>query len=133
MQSFTYIAGKGRYRVFCRVYPLMEGYIAFLMGGTKYHVGAVALGLPRPSLKGDKTSATTSVLAVLGHKDDELARPAAAQMAARLQMPAVVVAGVHIDKAAPAELALLAVNGRRAVAGVIKVLLRRLKNPKPVK
>lgn len=133
LQSFTYIAGKGRYRVFCRVFPLTEGYVVFLFGGTRDHVGAVALGLPRPSLKGNTTSATTSVLTVLGHKDDELARPAAARLAACLEKPVVVVAGIHIDKAVPEELVLLAANGHKAIEGVIKVLLRRLENLKPVK
>jgi hypothetical protein len=37
-------------------------------GGSRPHVGAVAVAQPRPSLKGDGTvSATASVIALLGH------------------------------------------------------------------
>ncbi|CEP66523.1 Uncharacterized [Moorella glycerini] len=124
MRPLTYMAGRGRYRIFCRVFATREGYIAHLMGGTRPHVGAVALGIPRPSLKGNYLSATTSVLTLLGHKDDELARPAAATLAAGLNSPVVVVAGVHIDGASPEELASLKANTRRAVVGIIKVLHR---------
>ncbi|WP_406677482.1 hypothetical protein [Moorella sp. ACPs] len=133
MQSFTYVAGRGRYRIFCRVFATGEGYIAHLMGGVRPHVGAVALGLPRPSLKDNCISATTSVLTLLGHKDDELARPAAAQLAAGLNAPVVVVAGVHIDRAVPDELARLEANARRAVAGIIKVWHRELQSRGPLK
>ncbi|QGP92090.1 hypothetical protein MGLY_14460 [Neomoorella glycerini] len=129
MRPLTYIAGRGRYRIFCRVFATREGYIVHLMGGTRPHVGAVALGLPRPSLKGNHLSATTSVLTLLGHKDDELARPAAATLAAGLNAPVVVVAGVHIDGASPEELARLEINTRRAVVGIIKVLHRVPQNP----
>jgi hypothetical protein len=70
-----------------------------LVGGERPHVGAVAIGIPRPSLaRPDRRSATTSVLTVTGHKDDELARPLAHELARRLGQTAVVVAGVHIDR-----------------------------------
>ncbi|GEA14567.1 MAG: hypothetical protein PWR22_1142 [Moorella sp. (in: firmicutes)] len=133
MRPLTYIAGRGRYRIFCRVFATREGYIAHLMGGTRPHVGAVALGLPRPSLKENCMSATTSVLTLLGHKDDELARPAAAKLAAGLNAPVVVVAGVHIDRAVPEELARLEANTRRAVEGIIKVWHRELQSRGPSK
>ncbi|WP_258360683.1 hypothetical protein [Moorella sulfitireducens (nom. illeg.)] len=133
MQSFTYVTGRGRYRIYCRVFVTAEGLIALLMGGTRPHVGAVALSLPRPSLKGAGTSATTSVLTCLGHKDDELARPAAAKLAAALNSPVVVVAGVHIDRAAPEELVRLEANVTRAVEGIIKVLGRQSRSRGPLR
>ena len=120
-RQLTYICGRGRCRVFCRVFNTGAGCIVHLMGGTKPHVGAVALGIPRLSLKGRGRSATTSVLTVLNHKDDELARPAAADLAAGYNCPVVVIAGVHIDDARPEELALIQTNACRAVRGVLKI------------
>lgn len=131
MSPLTYLAGRGRHSVFCRVFITGEGYIVHLMGGTRPHVGAVALGLPRPSLKGSHLSATASVLTLLGHKDDELARPAAIALAAGLDAPVVVVAGVHIDAATPVDLARLEANARRAIAGILKIRRRQLQSPEP--
>ncbi len=71
-------------------------------GGTRAHVGAVAVAQPRPSLKGDgKVSATASVIALVGHKEDELARWAALHLASQLNTTVVVTAGLHIDDADP--------------------------------
>lgn len=122
MRAITSTAGRGRCRVSCRVFVTGEGLIAHLLGGEKPHVGAVALGIPRPSLQGEGTSATTSVLTRTGHKDDEVARPAASILAAACQAPVVVIAGIHVDQATPAELVQLQENARRAVEGALKHL-----------
>lgn len=96
--------------------------VVHLFGGEKPHVGAVALAVPRPSLKGTgQTSSTASVLTVVGHKDDELARPVALFLAARLKVPVVVVAGVHVDGASCREIDELLNNSWRAVKGALGV------------
>lgn len=85
-------------------------------GGTRAHVGAVAVAQPRPSLKGDgRVSATASVIALLGHKEDELARWAALHLAARLNRTVVVTAGVHVDDAALDQIVHLDKEVRRLV------------------
>ncbi len=85
-------------------------------GGTRAHVGAVAVAQPRPSLKGDgRVSATASVIALLGHKEDELARWAALHLAARLNRTVVVTAGVHVDEAALEQIVHLDKEVRRLV------------------
>lgn len=131
MRGINCIAGRGRRRVSCRVFVTGDGLIAHLLGGEKPHVGAVALGVPRPSLRGEGTSATTSVLTLTGHKDDEVARPAAATLAAACHTPVVVVAGIHLDGATPGELAELQENARRAVTRAIKYLQRARQTPGP--
>ncbi len=75
-------------------------------GGEAYHVGAVALAVPRPSLA-DPTqrSASTSVICVTGHKEDDLARKAAARFATKFDRVVVVSAGIHLDDASPADIA----------------------------
>ncbi|HLN60443.1 MAG TPA: hypothetical protein VK464_02750 [Symbiobacteriaceae bacterium] len=85
-------------------------------GGTRAHVGAVAVAQPRPSLKGDgRVSATASVIALLGHKEDELARWAALHLATRLNRTVVVTAGVHVDEAALEQIVHLDQEVRRLV------------------
>ena len=72
-----------------------QGVSASLFGGIP-HVGSTALAIPRPSLKDPtRTSATSSVLNVTGHKDDALARRLAESLAAGLNRVAAVTAGVH--------------------------------------
>jgi|GEM_PF-1932719 len=72
-----------------------QGISVSLFGGIP-HVGATALAIPRPSLKDPaRTSATSSVLTVTGHKDDVLARRLAESLAAGLNRVVSVTAGVH--------------------------------------
>ncbi len=75
-------------------------------GGEAYHVGAVALAVPRPSLADPaQRSASTSVICVTGHKEDDLARTTAARLAAQFDRVVVVSAGIHLDRASPADIA----------------------------
>ena len=81
----------------CRVLwaATSQGVSVSLFGGIP-HVGATALAVPRPSLKDPaRISATSSVLTVTGHKDDELARRLAESLAAGLNRVVTVTAGVH--------------------------------------
>lgn len=90
---------KGRIKLQATVVPAQEGLTVTIYGGQKQHVGAVAVAVPRPSLADPlKTSATASVITLVGHKDDELAKPAAERLAKELKQPVVVVAGVHLEK-----------------------------------
>ncbi len=73
-----------------------------ITGGEIPHLGSVALGVPRPSLQDpERTSATVSVLTLTGHKEDEIARPAAHFLASRLKAPVVVSCGIHNDQIKP--------------------------------
>ena len=76
-----------------------------LGGGDRAHIGAVAVSQARPSLQdGGGTSATTSVIALCGHKEDQLARSIAARMAASLDAVVCVACGIHLDQALASEL-----------------------------
>jgi len=71
-----------------------------ICGGTHHHIGASALGLPCPSLKDpSKLSASVSVLNVVRHKEDQLARDAAYQLTKTLGCRVSVSAGLHVDNA----------------------------------
>ncbi|MBI2304852.1 MAG: hypothetical protein HYU86_08935 [Chloroflexi bacterium] len=74
-----------------------DGISVTLTGGDIPHIGAVAVAVPRPSLTGDGSiSATVSLITLIGHKDDEVARPAAQRLARALNQPVVVAAGIHV-------------------------------------
>lgn len=95
-------AGEGRLRVCLRATEAGEDLVVTIAGGESPHVGSVAVAVPRPSLRDPAvTSATASVITLVGHKDDELAKPIAEFLAARLGRTVVVVAGVHVDRATP--------------------------------
>jgi len=83
-----------------RVLPMGKDLCVAVSGGDREHIGAVALAEPRPSLKEKGgISATVSVLAVTGHKEDELAREVAREMAATLNVRVSVSCGIHVDQA----------------------------------
>jgi len=80
-------------------------------GGESPHIGAVALGIPRPSLANSSMpSASASVLCVTGHKEDQLARAAALELATLLGCCANVTVGLHIDGAQAQDICLLDEN-----------------------
>lgn len=69
-----------------------------IFGGDSPHIGAVAIGIPRPSLQHpDQTSSSTSVITVTGHKEDDLARKAASYLSSRLNSVVTVSAGIHLN------------------------------------
>lgn len=69
-------------------------------GGEGPHIGAVALGVPRPSLADSAMpSASASVLCVTGHKEDLLARTAALELATMFSAIVNVSVGLHVDGA----------------------------------
>jgi hypothetical protein len=78
--------------------PMGNDLCLVITGGDRPHLGAVALAQARPSLEDpSKASASTSVLTVLGHKEDMLARSAAQRLAAGLNRTVAVCCGIHVD------------------------------------
>lgn len=100
MEPKVYKIEDGKYSVQAVVYTCGEDLSVTICGGTKPHVGAAALGVPYPSLTGDGTvSASVSVLCAAGHKEDELVRETAKQLASRFCCNVAVSAGIHIENA----------------------------------
>lgn len=92
-----------------------------ICGGTHHHIGAVALGVPRPSLRdASKISASVSVLCAVGHKEDELVRDAAHRLAAAFGCRACVCGGLHVDAAAAEDIRVLWENYEQALADLEK-------------
>lgn len=121
-------AGEGRLRITLLVTMTREGLVVQIYGGEKPHVGAVALSLPRPGLANpEKVSCNTTVLPLLGHKDDEIAKPVAEEIVKVWGSPVVVVAGIHVDDAGEKEIERLIKNCREATRALINDLPFRQK------
>lgn len=96
MKTFELSTSDANYPIHSLSILLGEDLLTCLWGGTKPHIGAIALALPRPGI-GDPTitSSTTSVLTMLGHKEDGVVKSVAEKLSARLNKNVVVTAGIH--------------------------------------
>lgn len=123
VRTLTVTAGTGRYRIEVLTTLTAEGLVVQILGGERPHVGAVAIALPRPSLSSPgELRASTTVVPLYGHRDDEIARPAAEKLAVACAQPVVVVAGVHIEAATREEIELLVANVSEAVEGLTRLV-----------
>jgi len=101
----SFRAERGRIALCMTCVPMGRDLAVTLCGGDQAHIGAVAVSQSRPShVPGGPTSATTSVIALLGHKEDGLARNLAGKFAARLDAAVTVACGIHMEAIAPGEL-----------------------------
>lgn len=97
-REFTLQTEENAYNLSASVRLIGADVLVAIWGGEKPHIGAVAVAQPRPSLKDPKaTSASTSVICLVGHKEDELAKATAEILAATLETQVVVTAGIHWD------------------------------------
>jgi len=89
---------RGRIKVNLKAFVIGKDLCVIISGGDSPHIGAVTLSVPRPSLSDSNiTSASTSVLTLQGHKDDEAARQVSHMLASRLNKNVVVTCGIHVD------------------------------------
>jgi len=96
----TVTGGSGKYELRATLTFCGEDLLVSVTGGTRPHIGACAMAVPRESLKKDgSVSATASVLCNMGHKDDEPARRAALYLASHLERTVCVTCGIHVDDA----------------------------------
>lgn len=115
--------GEGRLRVEAVVVLSGPDVSVCFGGGETPHIGAVALGIPRPSLMDPSApSASASVLCVTGHKEDELARSAALELATAFGCRVSVSVGLHVDDATPSDIREMAENHRLVLDEVIDLL-----------
>jgi hypothetical protein len=89
---------SGAYDLEGEALRLGPDWVVCIWGGEAPHVGAVAMATPRPSLADpERISATASVFAYVGHKEDDLAKATAEVLSAALNAKVVVTAGMHWD------------------------------------
>ena len=114
---------RGRIRLRLTALALGRDLSVTLAGGDREHIGAVALSQARPSLeRGGGTSATTSVLALCGHKEDDLARALASRLAAQLEATVCVACGIHVEAIQTGELQEVAEMAEELLAELLQRL-----------
>jgi hypothetical protein len=96
-----------------------------LTGGDAPHVGCVVVARPHPAGNdADRTTVTSSVLALPPHRDEALARPLAERLAVRLGGTVAVVAGVHTEGLTEEGIAAYLALGSRLADGLARRLGR---------
>ena len=82
--------------------------IIVVVSGGEDHIGAIGLAVPRPSLQNQNSiSATSSILTMPGHKDDDPAKYVSEKIAAATGRNVAVIAGIHFDNLESADLEIL--------------------------
>ncbi len=82
-----------------------EDLSVLLYGGERPHLGCTVLSVPRPSLTGDGSiSSTSSVLNVVGHKDEAICRAFAERLCAGSGRTVVCSGGFHSDALRPEDI-----------------------------
>ncbi len=131
IKEFTVKTEEDSYNLSASVRLIGEDVLVAIWGGEKPHIGAVAVAQPRPSLKDPEvTSATASVICLMGHKEDELAKASAEILAAALNTPVVVTAGIHWDNLDPEGIRRIIQNSEILVEMILEKCAVEFASPK---
>jgi hypothetical protein len=123
MANFSVKTAAGAYDIEARVMGIGEDLLVAIYGGETPHIGAVAVAQPRPSLRdASRVSATASVFCRMGHKEDDLAKATSEVLAATLNAPVVVTAGIHWDDLDEAGIKTVIQNSRVLVEMILEKL-----------
>lgn len=125
--QFTVTTVGHLYRLTAHVQLIGEDLLVAVHGGDKPHIGAVAVAQPRPSLdlSHDKISASTSVICLVGHKEDVISRMVAETLAVVLNRPVVVTAGMHWDQICSQGIAQVEENAGQLIDLIVEELIVR--------
>jgi hypothetical protein len=105
MKRFTVEISTGRLKIYGFVQEVGQDLLVSVWGGTRPHIGAIGIAIPRLSLKDPKKwSATSSNFTFTGHKEDTLVKKMSEKLASRLRRNVVVTAGIHWDSISPREI-----------------------------
>ena len=89
---------KSTYSLAATILVLDNDDVVVVVTGGYDHIGAIGLAVPRSSLEDqNRTSATSSILTMLGHKEDVVAKYMSEKVAATTNRNVVVIAGIHYD------------------------------------
>ena len=120
------IEGKDKYKVKLVAIKSGEDLTVIISGGEKPHIGAIAVSIPRPSLKdSNKVSASTSVFTLTGHKEDELSKQTAENITKITKKITVVIVGLHIENATFQDIEYLIQNTQKVVDKLRRKLVKK--------
>ena len=98
MKAHRIRVSKGRLRIEASIQEVGQDVLVSIWGGSRPHIGAIAMATPRPSLRDPKKlSATSSNFTFVGHKEDTVVKAISEKLASRLRTNVVVTAGIHWD------------------------------------
>ena len=124
MKRFSIILSKGKFTIEGQVHQIGPDILVSLWGGTRPHIGAVGIAVPRHSLKDPKQwSATSSNFTFLGHKEDTLVKKISERLATQLRKNVVVTAGLHWNSITPQEIKIIENLTEKLSDRILKKLL----------
>lgn len=110
--------GEGRTKIHLFAKKLGRDLIVTITGGRE-HAGAIGIGL---FING---KATSSVITLPNHKEDNIAKQGAGKIAKELKTNAVVIAGIHLDNITQEEIDAVVKNSMALVAELIAEFKKR--------
>jgi hypothetical protein len=123
MSEFKLLCGRGNYQVHAHGRLIGNDLVVSLWGGSRPHIGAVAVALPRQSLRDpQKVSSTSSVFTLLGHKEDIIAKAFSERLSSALNRVVVVTVGIHLDRIDEKGIEKFIENCDRACGQVLRIL-----------
>jgi hypothetical protein len=126
MKRYTIEISKGRFKIHTLVQEIGQDFLVSIWGGTRPHIGAIGMSIPRPSLKDPKKwSATSSNFTFVGHKEDALVKTISETLASRLRRNVVVTAGVHWEDMTSGEIRSVENLLQKMSGQILKRLKRR--------
>jgi len=121
--SLHFEVGEGRCFVELLILTTRDGLIGFVSDESRSHVGATVISFPRPSLmKSAALSCDSYVIPRPSHKDHVVAQEMAEVLSCSLGVPAVVIAGIHIEDAEEGEIKHIQANCSGLVGQAVRAL-----------
>ncbi|OGP71576.1 MAG: hypothetical protein A2W09_01870 [Deltaproteobacteria bacterium RBG_16_50_11] len=125
MKKFMVRISKGKFKLHGHTLKMGQDLLVSLWGGTRPHIGAVGMAIPRPSLRDPrKWSATSSNFTFIGHKEDALVKKISEKLATELKRNVVVVAGIHWDDITSEEIKVIEDLAQKMSDQILKKLKR---------
>lgn len=122
MRSYRASQGRGRTRVNLFAHYIGSNLVVCIYNENA-HLGAAAVG----EYDHKEGRASSSVITLLGHRDDEIAKKQAHLIARHTRKPVCVIAGIHLDDITQDEIAKILDEVDKMVSGFID----RISRPQP--
>ncbi len=117
---------KGKFKLHAYTQRMGQDLLVSIWGGTRPHIGAVGMAIPRPSLRDPKKwSATSSNFTFIGHKEDAIVKKISEKLATELKRNVVVVAGIHWDGITAKEIEIIEDLTQKMSDEILKKLKKR--------
>jgi len=111
-------SGNNRDAVELICIPAGQDFIVYICGG-KAHIGAVGVGY---CYDREKKKANSSVIAIGGHREDELVKKASHTLAKELGLTVSVIAGIHYDQLSESEIERVMFNVNKLIEDLVSRL-----------